>query len=235
MYICRAHMPRAIHTFSARSDLFSFFRKTKVPEPVAAPPPKPKKTAEVMNELASDSKKVGRPKLRVLGEPPVDNSWEQENNDFEVNAWPVKTIAPKLTAAEVDEAVKRAYNSIVKGIPSGGDIGDTSLLDLKTRFAFTKYVNQVLKVAIPDAELNTITSVGDVENYYKRKVIDKEFNEWEPEAIYLKPEDFQGYNVTIIDAKAERKKLRERRNELLKAAKRSEAQRQRELLEKAFD
>lgn len=227
---------RSLHTSSSRSDLFSFFRKTKVPmEPgKELKPTKPQKTSEVMKELVSDKKDKKRSNLRIIGAPPADDSWELENNGFQVNAWPVTTVAPKLTSQQVDEALKNAYDTVI-GENTQVSLSERSLLDLNTRFNFIKHVNKDLKVAMPDSEVNNVNVIGDVEKYYKKRVIDKEYNEWEPEAIYLKQEDFEGYNVTIIDAQADRAKRREKRASLLREAKKSEYDRQRELLDKAFD
>jgi hypothetical protein len=226
------NVARTLHTSTVRLDLFSFFRKTKVPEERALV--KPQKTSEVMKQLADDTKQSERPKLRMLGTPPVDNSWELENRGFAVNPWPVRTVAPNLTLEKVEEALRNAYETVIGG-KADANIGEISLLNLRTRFDFIKHVNKVLKVAIPDVEISKMSSIADVGQYYTKRVINREFNEWEPEAIYLKPEDFEGYNVTIVDAQAERAKIRDKRKSLLQAARKAEHDTQRKLLEKAFE
>ncbi|ANB11360.1 hypothetical protein AWJ20_4166 [Sugiyamaella lignohabitans] len=229
---------RQLSSSIPRSNLFDFFRRAGVKDE-SKPVPKQTKTKDVMKELESGESEVvsdKRVKLRVLGAPPKDESWEQERNQFEVNAWPLKATAPELQETQVTEALQNAYN---KHFTSSNDTSasylDQSLDDLNLRFSYTKEVSRELSVIIPDAVLSKVQTIGDVYEYLTTKVAGRRYDENQPEAIYLDPKEFEGLNITIRDAISEKRNKKLRFKEALAGARNAEKARQEELLQKALN
>lgn len=223
----------------ARQNLFDFFRKNKVIENEPKVPVK--KTKEIMKELENtDSKSTERVNLRVLATPPdPEIEWNKKKNGFEVNPWPLKYNNARLTSQEVDSALKTAFQSTFNGSEAqaadGADLASYSLSDLNLRFQFAKEVSRVLDIAIPDKVLSTSITIGKIKQYLDDKVVGVQFDEKNPEAIYLDPKNYQGLNITFYDKKADISKQKQRFTEAYQKARQAEVERQREVLEKALN
>lgn len=197
-----------------------------------------KKTKEIMKELEnSDSKSAERVNLRVLATPPdPEIEWNKKKNGFEVNPWPLRYNNAKLSSEEVDSALKTAFQSVFQ--KDGADeatLASHSLADLNLRFKFVKEVSRILDIAIPDKVLSTSITIGGIKQYLHDNVVGVQFDEKNPEAIYLDPKNYQGLNISFYDKKAEISKQKQRFTEAYQQAKQAEIQRQREALEKALN
>ena len=225
---------RSFQTSTGRLDLFDFFKRRGAKEITETP--SPQKTKEVMKNLESGESKINpKPvKLRVLGKPPQDTSWELENNGFAVNAWPMKATLPELDAAAVEQVMKEVFTKMVGEGSSDGFLL-TPLTDLNMRFQYTKSLSRELGVLIPDTVLSNIENVGDIKTFLLNKVAGKQFDENAPDAIYLDSEEFEGLNITIRDSMAERQARKENYKKLLRRARASERAEQEKLLKGALE
>lgn len=240
---------RSFSQTTQRQDLFDFLRRRSIkprdeePKPTAtesSTPAQPqKKTSDVMSEVeSSSSSEPVKQSLRIVGKPPsIQETWESEKNGFDLSSpWPIKLVAPELTSEAVMNALETNYAKIVepKLTEKPADWKSAKLDDLQLRFDFSKAVIAELQVSIPDRVLSQLSTIGDIHDYYLDQVVGRIFNEKLPDAVYFNNEDFEGTNVTFVDADKEKKESKLRWKRLVQEAKEQQRQQQRELLDKAL-
>ncbi|CAN6626883.1 large ribosomal subunit protein mL50 [Trichomonascus vanleenenianus] len=227
---------RAFSTSAVRADLFDFLKRRSIKP--AEPKVPLKSTKEVMKSVesgeadaASQEKKV----LRVIGGPQRDNRWSEESKKFSFRAWPVKYVDPSLTEETVLNALKTEYHKVIAP-EAPSDWLSTPLTDLRQRFEYTKQIQLALRVSIPDSVLSTLLTVGDIKEYYVRKVSGVELNEKEPDAVYLTQEQFNDLgNVRVVDVAEERQARQDRWKQAVREAKEAEKKKADELLKSAME
>lgn len=189
-------------------------------------------TADVMKRAEQGQVKAPeRRKLRVIGLPDEGPSWEEARNGFDLKAFPTGYVSPQLTAQSVDSALKSAYSNLWSSAPE--DYLSKRLDNLNERFEFTKSVVQHLGVAIPDAVVSQLQTVGDIQAYFVDRVVGKKFNEKEPDAVYFDPAEFEGLNVRFEDAKEEKTREVKKWKELVRQAKEHDRLERARLMEEA--
>lgn len=252
LQLCRqvgGQQQRRFSQSSGRQDLFDFLRRrsikprdeeSKPPSTESSTPAKPqKKTSDVMSEVeSSSSSEPVKQNLRIVGKPrSIQETWESEKNGFELsNPWPIKLVAPELTTEAVVNALETNYAKIVepKLTKKPTDWKSAKLDDLQLRFDFSKAVIAELQVSIPDRVLSQMSTIGDIHNYYLDQVVGRIFDEKLPDAVHFNNEDFEGTNITFVDADKEKKESKLRWRRLVQEAKEQQRQQQRELLDKAL-
>lgn len=159
---------------------------------------------------------AGPVELDVLGAPVVDTWSEEERAQFAFKAFPIAKHNAELTIEEVESVLGSSYKQVYGS--EGQDLGQ----DLNKRFAYLKAVMQGLNTAIPEKYIIQFGSVEDVRTYFAGKVVGIEFNEKEPEAIYLNPEDFKGTNITLVDVVKSKKERKQKWDDLINQARKHE-------------
>lgn len=143
--------------------------------------------------------------LRVLGRPPdVAEGFEEIKDKVAFSPWPTRHHRYDLTASDISRAVNDAFRNA------------DDVHNLQTRFAAVKSVSKALNVGIPDHVLTSMRSVDDLKSYLKS--IACPYDERQPDAIYLRKEDFVGTNITLVDVVADRRSRKARYEEMLKKA-----------------
>lgn len=212
---------RQFHNTRASNDLFDYFRirnflkKEEGPKEVEVESAK-----DVMKKVESSEEDLSKvSNLRVLGKPPKDTTWEElEAPKWAFQPWPTAQNNKKLKLRTVQIALAHAAKQHIAGFEKGSDLMAASLQDLTTRFNFIKEITPRLNVSIPDAVLTKATNVGDIFNYLEANVVGREFDEKQPDAVYLNPDEFEGLNVTFVDHGAESAKQAKKFKKLLDKA-----------------
>lgn len=240
---CR-YSVRQFSRTSTRQDLFDFLKKRSI-KPRDAQKEKPQEAVTETTNTSVEETNKEKPKpnkreaLRVIGKPPsIHESWETEKNGFDLsNPWPTKLNNSELSIEQVENALLKNYTEIIQPTlnTSVEDWMKTELNDLKLRFDYTKAVISQLNVSIPDRVLSEMNQISDLYDYYVDNVVGKIVNEKLPDAIYFDPNEFEGTNITFVDADKEKKDSKQRWKNLVKQAKDKQRQRQRELLDKALE
>ncbi|KAF5103312.1 hypothetical protein D0Z03_000233 [Geotrichum reessii] len=216
-------------------DLFGFLKGRK--EQVAPVPSTKKLIKDIEERESRNEVSIKEPvDLEVIGLPPRDYSvWtEEERNGFTVDAFPINQVNSELTAEQVQAALVKTYNEInATAVESISDeVASKTFQDFNARLQFLKSVEKTLKTAVSDAKIIELDSIQAIINHFNNFVIGRQFNEKEPDAIYLKPEDFKGTNITLVDESLSAKKAKSKVWEsLVEQAKKAEE----EELEKSLD
>lgn len=74
--------------------------------------------------------------------------------------------------------------------------------DLITKFKFVKKLQSLSGYSVPDHELSKLTSPLQFKSYYNKNIISGkllQFNEKEPNAIYLTKDDFKQPNIHLVE------------------------------------
>jgi RNase H-fold protein (predicted Holliday junction resolvase) len=210
-YVAR-QQKQLFHSSGTQSlDLFGFLKGRKEQ---AAPVPSTKKLIKDIEERESRNEvSLKEPvDLEVIGLPPRDYSvWtEEERNGFTVEAFPISQVNSELTGEQVQAALVKAYNEInaaaVESISE--EIASKTFEDFNARLQFLKSVEKTLKTAVSDSKIIELDSIQAIANHFNNFVIGRQFNEKEPDAIYLNPEDFKGTNITLVDESLSTKKAK---------------------------
>lgn len=227
---------RGFHsTGVAQLDILGFLKGRKE-QPGLAPVKKAEATSKVIKDIEErearneKSKNLEPVELEVIGMPPEDVSWEEQRNGFEVKGFPIKAVNPQVTGPQVDAALYQAYAEVVLGQKPDGAVDSSipaewvnaEISDLSTRLEVLKHVMVSLNTAIPDSKLVELSTLGALQTYFSTKVIGRQFNDKEPDAIYLNPADFEGTNITVLDAPLSKKATRAKWQKLVDDARKVE-------------
>lgn len=200
---------RAFHTVSKKQDFMSWFRSKKQA--------KVRKTKEIIEDIESgkkigDSKTESSSKLLTLDLTP-DNiigtrKVETVNlDDIPWNNWlsSKKVKSPEELNQLITLSCKEVLNS---------NVNETdSFPDLSTKFNFVKKLQSLSGYTIPDYELTVLNTPAEFKTYYMNNIISGkllQFNEKEPDAIYLTKESFNQPNIRVTDrvtSKAQKQKF----------------------------
>lgn len=229
---------RGFHSTGARTlDILGFLKGRKE-QPGLAPVKKAEATSKVIKDIEErearneKSKNLEPVELEVIGMPPEDLSWEEQRNGFEVKGFPIRAVNPNVTGPQVDAALYRAYAEVVLGQKLDAAAGEgnsipaewvqAEITDLTVRLEVLKHVMLSLNTAIPDSKLVELSTLGALQTYFSTKVIGRQFNDKEPDAIYLNPADFEGTNITVLDAPVSKKAARAKWQKLVDDARKVE-------------
>lgn len=215
-------------------DILGFLRGRK--EQPGLAPVKAESTSKVIKDIEERqsrnemSKNLDPVELEVIGLPVEELEWnETQRNGFEVNAFPIHQVNPEVTQQEVDVALYNAYSEVVLKNPSSADNitipaewVNTEITDLTVRLQFLKHIMKALNTAIADNKLVDLSSINALQGYFSTKAIGRKFNEKEPDAIYLDPNDFKGTNITILDAPISKKERLAKWQQLVEEARKAE-------------
>lgn len=228
-------LARHLHTSRATQDLFDFFRRKKISETTTPSANAVEKTKDVMKKLEEGGKTgaeasekdadIGKSrKLRILGAPVVEDAWQTEKVKFAFRPWPLQQTNKDRTSEDVTAAIANL---------SVADI-NASFSSIDEKFSFVKNIGKELRVSIPDPVVSRLNSVAEFQAYLCENVVDREFDERQPDAIYLDAKDFEGTNISIKDAITERYNKKQKFRDALRQAKREEKRTQDELIRQSL-
>lgn len=190
---------RQVDLSNLYSKLTGWRRKTPKEAPVD--PTKVRESERSDTGMHTDSKPR---KLEILGQPKkVEEDWPEVQQYAEFTPWPTNQHRKDLTK----EQIASVLNSIK----------DLDFRNIEARFAAVKSISEQLSLAIPDAVFTKLNSTADLENHLHKSAVP--FDERQPDAVYLNPEDFVGLNITLSDPVAERRSRKRRTHEVIKEAK----------------
>ncbi|KAG5356043.1 hypothetical protein CJU89_5764 [Yarrowia sp. B02] len=118
----------------------------------------------------------------------------------------------KLKQAEIE--VQAALAKLAEVATAVVGSMDGSLDTLEKRLNLVKQFQESSGIRVPDLIISTVATPQGVASYVEKSLSSK-FNYWEPNAIYLDSKDFEGSNVTVLDAREARKARQEAMDELL--------------------
>ncbi|KAG5359051.1 hypothetical protein CJU90_3785 [Yarrowia sp. C11] len=124
------------------------------------------------------------------------------------------------------ETLKAVSTAVVGGMEGALDT-------LEKRLELVKRFHKESGVRIPDLVISTVSTPQGVAAYLE-KSLSSNFNYWEPNAIYLDAKDFEGSNVTVVDAQAARKQRQEAMDALVAEAELFVEQHDKESFKKAL-
>lgn len=174
--------------------------------------PTKEKDSRARDELPEDSQPR---KLRVLGKPrnpETDLKWVKAK--FTFDAWPTNLCKKSLTTDKIVAAV-------------GAHPIDYK--DLNARFEAFKQISKSLGVAIPDRVLTTCDSPELLKAYLQS--VSREYDEKQPDAIYLDRKEFQGLNITIEPTPKERRAVIKKTKQLIREAQKAQEKKTESLLQ----
>lgn len=116
--------------------------------------------------------------------------------DFKINTWKSKNVLPQdieatHTPETVAQAITETYSDLKGSAISPNQYSLTSLSDLEFRFLFTKSLQLKLGFDIADHTISRAHDVGYLYLELKKVISHRWSNERNPNAIVLRPEDFQ--------------------------------------------
>lgn len=142
-------------------------------------------------------------KLKVIGKPKDIAEEREAIKEFvEFSAWPTNHHRRDLKEPDIDNALAQVRNF--------------DFADITSRFQAVKQVTESLRIAVPDPVISTLSSADEFRTHLLRSA--RVYDERQPDAIYLSPEDYLGTNIVISDPTAERKAMRQKKHELLRKA-----------------
>lgn len=209
-------------TFSSSSaaqlDLSSLYNKLtgwrrKTPSNNVVDPTLSKDAERSDESMPADSKPR---RLKVIGKPKdIADEREAIKEFIEFSAWPTNHHRRDLKESEIDDALTQ-----VQGF---------DFANIDSRFQALKQVTEKLKVAVPDSVLSTIFTADDFRAHLLRSA--RVYDERQPDAIYLSPEDYIGTNIVISDPAAERKATKQRKHELVQKAREQQKRKADEIMQ----
>lgn len=194
---------RRFSTSTARkldlSGLYNQIKRWREPKkkPTVSDPTKTKsETAEIIENSMPT-------KLRIIGQPKrIEDEWHLVDGVAQFEAWPTNFHSKTTTVNLIETRLEQVQDADIK--------------DLSKRLETLKKVCLDLKTAIPDPYLAQITDVSSLKACLLKSV--EEFDELRPDAVYFKPEDFEGTSVVFEDTVKLRKTRKARMEALYKEA-----------------
>lgn len=138
----------------------------------------------------------------------------------------------QLKQAEIKpEAALETLQAVSTAVVGGME---GALDTLEKRLELVKQFQKESGIRIPDLIISTVSTPQGVASYLE-KSLNSNFNYWEPNAIYLDAKEFEGSNVTVVDAQQLRKQRQEAMDELLAEAEQFVEQHDKETFKKALN
>lgn len=138
----------------------------------------------------------------------------------------------QLKQAEIKPEAALETLKTVSTAVAGGMEG--ALDTLEKRLELVKRFQKESGIRIPDLIISTVATPQGVAAYLE-KSLNSNFNYWEPNAIYLDSKDFEGSNVTVVDAQQLRKQRQEAMDELVAEAEQFVEEHGKETFKKALN
>jgi hypothetical protein len=235
------------HNSGGLNSLWSWFKRKDASKKEAAPPViKTKdlvKNIEQQSKAGWESTAATEQKTESKEEP---KSFASETAvDLEVIGMPAEQLPLsseklaeiglgkfQLKQAEIKpeaalEALKTVSAAVVGGMEGALDT-------LEKRLELVKQFQKESGIRIPDLIISTVATPQGVASYLE-KSLTSNFNYWEPNAIYLDAKDFEGSNVTVVDAQQLRKQRQQAMDDLVSEAEQFVEQHDKETFKKALE
>lgn len=230
---------------SSTNSLWSWFKRKDTKKETAAPVIK---TKDLVKQLEQESKtgweeevetsapvkddksepeslaSAGVVHLEVIGQPKEQVALSPEQlSQLGLTGYQLKE--GECTPEEAAAALQTVASAVVGSM-------DGALDTLEKRLQLVKLFKQATGVRIPDLVISTVATPEGVASYLQ-KSLSSNFNYWEPNAIYLDAKDFEGSNVSVVDAQQVRKQRQQDMDELLSEAEKFVEQHDKEAFDKA--
>ncbi|KAG0654947.1 hypothetical protein C6P44_000609 [Monosporozyma unispora] len=191
---------RTFHTISIQQDFMSWFRSKKQAQA------KVRKTKEIIEDIESgkeldESTTESSSKILKLDLTPdnIIGTRRVETINLDDIPWNNWLSSKKVkTSEELDQVITIACKATL-----GGSISETEpFSDLVTKFNFVKKLQSLSGYTIPDYELTVSNTPAQFKTYYMNNIISgklQQFNEKEPNAIYLTQDSFKEPNIRVTD------------------------------------
>lgn len=250
-----AHVTRqqVRHNSGGLNSLWSWFKRKDASKKEAAAPVI--KTKDLVKNIEQQSKagwEAPAPAQQQQQKKDVESKDEQHQSlasdtavDLEVIGLPLEhlPLGPEklaevglgkfqLKQAEIKpeaalETLKAVSTAVVGGM-------DGALDTLEKRLELVKRFQKESGIRIPDLIISTVSTPQGVASYLD-KSLNSNFNYWEPNAIYLDAKEFEGSNVTVVDAQQLRKQRQQAMDDLVAEAEQFVEQHDKETFKKALN
>lgn len=198
-HLCSRQLPgRSFHTVSERQDFMSWFRSNKRA--------KVRKTTEIIEDIESgkeldDSTKDSSSKMLKLDLTPdnIIGTRKVETVNLDDIPWNNWLSSKKV---ESPEELNQLITFSCKEVLNSNVTETEPFPDLATKFNFVKKLQSLSGYSIPDYELTVLNTPAEFKTYYMNNIISGkllQYNEKEPDAIYLTKESFDQPNIRVTE------------------------------------